>query len=612
MQIKHKTPVLTRGFALVITLVAITVSLVLLGSMMYWTASNTQVTSRNNMFVTSEAAAEGATEMALSQMTRDYMYQTLNGNSIYSALIPTNQTGWPIQFQFSSSNGMNTSDVDIGTTNWMVLGSVYSGLYGLGQDCHITATATPLNQRYTVPATVSQVVTFASIPVFQYGVFYNMNMDFSPGQAFTMNGKVFVNGRIYMYPQATATFNDTVRVTLDVTNADDPSDQQNLTSYTQPINYNAGTPQTHVPPLVLPIGTNINPAAVEAILNLPPANMMPPDATAYSPTGQVYLMNRADLIISNSPSAWTNMTVVFQDDKRTDGGPTLYTLTNYDVVCRVTNSGVVSTNYLGFSFATNASFYDYREGKTVKAIQIDVTNLCRWLANTTATGGWTNSNIKNSSKGQPIDSIYVYNMVPMSSSQLPAVRVVNGAQLPNSYGLTIATPMPLYVKGDFNTQTNSGGSSSAGTTNTAYTYPAALMGDAITVLSGNWNDVLYTASYSLNSRTPKATTLNAACLEGIVVSVTDGGGNKHYSGGLENFLRLLENWNSSSTVLTYNGSIVVLFPSIYATNYWQGPGNYYNVPQRKWGFDANFSQQGKLPPIVPQTKALLRKSWNAY
>jgi hypothetical protein len=78
----------------------------------------------------------------------------------------------------------------------------------------------------------------------------------------------------------------------------------------------------------------------------------------------------------------------------------------------------------------------------------------------------------------------------------------------------------------------------------------------------------------------------------------------HYSGGVENFLRLLENW-SSATTLTYNGSIVVMFPSQYATSPW-GKSNVYGVPKRQWGFDTNFKDASKLPPLTPQLKATVR------
>lgn len=99
-------------------------------------------------------------------------------------------------------------------------------------------------------------------------------------------------------------------------------------------------------------------------------------------------------------------------------------------------------------------------------------------------------------------------------------------------------------------------------------------------------------------------------MEGIDPSFTSSSG-QHYSGGVENFLRMLESWTGDT--LTYNGSIVVLFPSEYATNLWIGPGTYYEPPTRSWGFDVNFSKgQGYLPPLTPQAKYVIRSSWSAW
>jgi hypothetical protein len=58
---------------------------------------------------------------------------------------------------------------------------------------------------------------------------------------------------------------------------------------------------------------------------------------------------------------------------------------------------------------------------------------------------------------------------------------------------------------------------------------------------------------------------------------------------------------------------VVLFPSQYATNYWIGPGTYYNPPNRQWGFDATFGKgQAYLPPLTPSVKEVIRTSWSAW
>ena len=71
-----------------------------------------------------------------------------------------------------------------------------------------------------------------------------------------------------------------------------------------------------------------------------------------------------------------------------------------------------------------------------------------------------------------------------------------------------------------------------------------------------------------------------------------------YSGGVENFLRMLESWGTSGD-LWYNGSIMAMFPSRYATNFWQQTGNYYDAPTRHWAFDTNFVNPARLPPCTP-------------
>jgi hypothetical protein len=241
-----------------------------------------------------------------------------------------------------------------------------------------------------------------------------------------------------------------------------------------------------------------------------------------------------------------------------------------------------------------------------------------WLNNSGARGGLTYNNLNTGasgsvSKGHGINSIYAYNSVPMNVNQLPAVRLTDGAQLPNS-GLTVVTPQPMYVEGNYNVQTNgTAANASAQTTNTAYTVPASIMADAITILSPSWSD-----TYNINTpltassgtqRQASVDSVSAALLVGIVPSVTTAGG-KQYSGGLENYLRLLENWSGIS--LQYNGSEVGMYSSLYATNFWPGTGTVYNAPNRNWGFDNNFMNYAKLPPLTPEFKAISRFTWLAW
>jgi len=586
MQISSKTLGRNQsGYALAIVLCFLVVTLIVFASIMYWVTSSANLTQRNNLYNVSQAAAQGAIELTLAQMDRDFIYQNINSSDVYAPLAAgINQSSWPVQFTFSDTNGhANQIYVSIYPTDWTTnfksdLGSQFAGLYGYAAECTLVAKATPnANSGYDMSAIVQETANLAAIPIFQFGVFYNLDLDFSPGQSLTMNGKVHVNGTMWMCPQSDAYFNDVVEATGVVTNADNPNDQQNLTynsSYRHVVTLSGGNPRNGVDPLNIPIAgnsTNSSGTNAEAILNLPPTAIAAPNATAYYTSNQVYLYNKCDLIISNSAygingARGTNITIYYQD-KDQSGGP-LFQLTNKEVctfsnvsthstVCWTTNSpNLTNINYIciasSFPFVTNVAFFDFREGKTVQAVQIDIGLLNTWLTNPLLEGsnwnyvcggsyGMGGSASVTGNKGHPIDTIFVYNSVPLTATTLPAVRVVNGQQLPTHWGLSIATPMPIYVKGDYNIQTNAGGSKSQLMTNTAWTRPAALMGDAITVLSATWNDsaTAYQSGGNLSSRTPTFTTINAACLEGIVPS-TKVGSTKHYSGGLENFLRLLE------------------------------------------------------------------------
>jgi len=467
---------------------------------------------------------------------------------------------------------------------------------------------------------------FPYSPLFQFNIFYNMNLEIDPGATMPINGAVFCNAGIWA-GNDNVTFNSTVAaVGLVYDNDTDPTNDDPWCSSKSDVGTSSGNflypPTFNQPQLNLPVGTNNNPSTAEALINLPPSNLGAPNPNAYTTNGQAYLFNECDLIISNSANGLagtggTHITIWYQNPNSSTAylkqlsndfyalkiGPVIAT----NVVNMTNGTGYdcwTNVAYAGFSFATNVSYYDYRENDNVQAVQIDVTNLSTWLTNQSATGGYQYDKTSFNDNGHGIQSIYIYNNVQPANGNpgiLPAVRLIHGFQLPyttdpngtgrTSSGLTVATPQPIYVYGNYNVQTNGGvAGASLGTTNTANTCPAALMGDAITVLSANWND-RDTVGTSLLIREPSATTVNAACLEGIVQST-----NSNYSGGVENFLRLEENWGG--TVLTYNGSIAVLFPCIYATSFWPGTGIVYNAPVRNWGFDLNFTVPSKLPALT--------------
>jgi hypothetical protein len=107
----------------------------------------------------------------------------------------------------------------------------------------------------------------------------------------------------------------------------------------------------------------------------------------------------------------------------------------------------------------------------------------------------------------------------------------------------------------------------------------------------------------VGSRVASSTTVNAAFLTGVVETTSE-----HYSGGMENFPRFLETWGLAN-VFTYNGSMVKMFPSLYATNAWNNNNNIYSPPKRNWSFDLNFRDPTKLPPLTPSFLVTKRSQW---
>lgn len=557
-------------------LVSIDIALLVLASVINWTDSTSILAERNNLYTQSSAAAEAMTECIMANMASDFYAQNLQSTNSYTGtnMLPS-ISGWPVQFSFGNPyNNSAGSYVSINpinwTTNWTVLfGSNAAGLHAYVANCTAASTATTTNQVCSVSAGVQSQFVLAAIPTFQYAIFYNLNMEICPGAPMNITGPVFCNGSAWL-GTTNVGFSGTVGAVGSIsTNNLDPFCSNYTNSPTTGWNTNWSTNATSV---ALPIGTTNDPAALRALLGIPTNNSSP-----YSSTGQMYFINESDIIISNSSSG--KISAFFQN----------------------TNVGLTSINYdvgtNGYSFATNVSFYDYRESKTVSAVQLNVGALKNWI---NGTNGASYNTVLQADVGHPIQSVYVYNNAHASSTNLPSVQITNGAVLPTN-GLTVITPDPLYVLGNY----NASGTSLNNGTNVTGTAPAALFADAITILSPNWNNQGYSNSTALSSRTATNTTINAAAYEGIVPS-----SGTNYSGGVENFLRLLEDWGPTNT-LTYNGSIVVMFQSQYATNRWQPTSIYYNAPHRAWGYDLKFQTQNGLPPLTPELRTVYRQSWTS-
>jgi hypothetical protein len=168
-----------------------------------------------------------------------------------------------------------------------------------------------------------------------------------------------------------------------------------------------------------------------------------------------------------------------------------------------------------------------------------------------------------------------------------AVKLTRGEELPAA--LTIVSANPVYLHGDYNTEGRR---------------PAAIMADAITVLSDAWsdNDLTYSRR-DLSDRRASRTTINAALMVGHSGSVPGA-----YGGGAENLLRLLEDW--SNRELRFRGSLVSLWTAQHATGVWRHGDPVYTEPIRDWHFDRDLLDPANHPPEAPTVHALRVFRWD--
>ncbi len=439
------------------------------------------------------------------------------------------------------------------------------------------------------------------IPVFSFAIFYDGLLEFTLTPDMVPNGSVHANGPINIGTSASLVFNFPVTTASTITGP--TRDGFTPSPWNQNTTFNGKPPYvTNTPAFLSPLGTN-NP---HVLIEMPPTSENPT-----SLLGQCRLYNQAQvlIIVTNLPAIGANypiaqVTMTFQisvngmipgADPNTNIYPYIYTnavFTNY-------SPGIYANEPHGletFLSLTN-TFTDKREYKTNMFVtQIDVAHYGNWLA--------TNPIAVAKFGGPPVFILYVADWRNVGTNKLSVVRLVNGAQLPSNGGLgfTVATPNPLYVRGNYNVTADGihfaltpGSTINAGTT-----VPASLLCDAITILSSVFNDS--TSSNTIGTASA-STTVNAAVVAGNVPST--GTTAATFSGGVHNFVRLQEDWTGDYLIL--NTSLVCLFGSQMATNQFRNPvgwipspkNPYYKPPTRQWGFDLNFFDPNKQPPGTP-------------
>lgn len=559
-----------RGYVLLMVMIMMAVSLIIVTGLSGYSSTNAKLNQRNNDYYLALSASEAATEKVLTAMTSDfrdfgdgYVVARLD---TYRRLEPTASESpeWG-SFNFMNLAGQkNRTEVQYTSVpGFAQLGGAYGTLRANKDRFRILSNAQWQDSMDGVTGAVYQDIELARIPIFQYAVFYNVIMEYTPSPPMVISGPVHCNTNIYMNPAGTLAFQSPVnsagRVIMGPNPAGPFPSLGGSTTFAVPA-------LSGVSALTLPIGTNNSPASVQQVLGVPPAAENP-----LSSLGRQRYYNQADMIILVS-----NTTVTAKSG---------YQQNNF--------ATILSANEISsFVWATN-TFYNKREAKTIKAIDIDVSGLVKY--------NLTNTLLRPFLAFNDIRTVYVADYRTNSLLTESGVRMINGTNLPPS-GLTIATADPLYVQGNYNINPLY-----VGTTNTTGTVGASFAADAITVLSTAWKDTnaVGAANKTLSGRIAADTTVNAAFLCGIVATTAASD-----SGGVENFPRFLEDWTGKT--FTYNGSMVGMFYSTVATGLWLGIGStydIYNPPNRNWALDSNFSRSSGLPPSTPALALLNRYAW---
>lgn len=201
------------------------------------------------------------------------------------------------------------------------------------------------------------------------------------------------------------------------------------------------------------------------------------------------------------------------------------------------------------------------------------------------------------------------------------VRLINGTTVPGIYypnnpgntkGFTFSSENGTYIWGNYNTTgvDRSGLGTSEVTPAERYAplndglhIPAAVIADAVTILSNAWNDgKSFAYPFAPNSRVAADTQLRFGLIAGDSLTAKptttqSAGSFEGLNGGIHNFKRFLETWTNKR--LNHTGSIINLFNAYNNNGRWKCCNTVYNPPTRDWTFESSYTNPNRLPPGSP-------------
>ena len=216
---------------------------------------------------------------------------------------------------------------------------------------------------------------------------------------------------------------------------------------------------------------------------------------------------------------------------------------------------------------------------------------------------------------------HVLRLVDGSLGNVPR-RTDAAATLDAPGGFTVASENPVYVWGDYNTNAADAVTNAPNWAADTAKFQgdvtghsaAAVIADAVTLLSVDWNDLNSTVGSAGSSNQVTDQSNRNPSHDGHFRLAIAGGKNINFpqptystpgapsqdfgtDGGVHNFLRYLENWGGQT--MYYKGSLVSLFYATYNTGTFKCCTDVYGVPTRAFYFDLDFTSPGGLPPGTP-------------
>lgn len=666
-----------RGSIILIVLIFTTIIGLLAGSLLTYSMSERRLNQRTQMRYESKNAAEGVLEYGAAELVVRFR-SDLNFSTDQLTTTPVTTHNTRAATLFANAGGQLWTYVNPASIGLWVSQTSESGrryvdpnnpendfdpLRGQNvsvQAVRLLARASATHVGGTTATTfATQQFEIREAALFNYAIFYNIDMEFHPGAPMSVHGPVHSNRPMFLSSSPALAFHSTVTTAGNLTLGDK--------GVGRTIAYNIAF--TNGTNLVTANNPTVSGSAVGSFVDSQLESRVSSknfhDIASQAWRG--YVQDQSHGIAAQSPPGVTTPAEARQLilPPNSAGNPTLEAQKYSNkaglyVVVEPTGQVVNfknpadATAYKAVAAASRAAWraantdkivvppagminnqrrmYDHREGRWVNTIDINL-GVMRSAVNTSTADAA--SNFKVNGADWSIDAADGWNGIVYVDVENPhagfastsdvgtmgagsgtrtAVRLVNGSQLPNRAavnsaspeGLTVATNTTTYITGHFNADGTLAADMSDTSVPEANEVPAAVVADAINILSQAWWDAGTGKptgdSTSNNTTRPAAahTEVSAAFITGIVESPT-GGGASNYSGGVENYPRFHENWSSRN--LRYRGSMVALFASAVGTGRWNNAR--YNAPNRQWGHNALFSS-GRYPPGTPRLRTYRR------